>query len=133
MPIIRKKELNGENRSFTCPNPSCGKVFDNPIRAENHSAKKTERYEACPYCLTDITVVTTSEPAEDRLEHDVSNVKNEPLIIQHAERKPPEPPAKVKCTHEFGYLSKRDSKEKIPEECMLCENIVQCMLKAITG
>jgi hypothetical protein len=30
-------------------------------------------------------------------------------------------------------LSKRSSKEKIPEECMMCENIVQCMLKNVTG
>jgi hypothetical protein len=131
--IIRKKESSGENQSFTCSNPSCGRVFANPIKAENHSAKKTERYEACPYCLTDITVVTTSEPFEDRPESEVSKVKSEPPIIQHPERKPPESPAKVKCTHEFGYLSKRESKEKIPEECMMCESIVQCMLKAITG
>jgi hypothetical protein len=77
--------------------------------------------------------VTTSEPVEDRLEPEVSKVKNQSPTILHAERKPTEPPAKVKCTHQFGYLSKRDSKEKIPEECMMCENIVQCMLKTITG
>ena len=38
-----------------------------------------------------------------------------------------------KCVHQFGYLSKRSSKEKIPEECMMCENIVQCMLMNVTG
>jgi hypothetical protein len=37
------------------------------------------------------------------------------------------------CTHEFGYLSKRSSKEKIPEECMMCESIVQCMLRNVTS
>jgi hypothetical protein len=37
------------------------------------------------------------------------------------------------CTHHLGYLSERSSKEKIPEECMMCENIVQCMLKNVTG
>jgi hypothetical protein len=37
------------------------------------------------------------------------------------------------CTHNFGYLSQRSSKEKIPEECMVCENIVQCMLKKVTS
>lgn len=77
--------------------------------------------------------MTTSEPVEDRLEPEVSKVKNESPTILHTERKPPEPPAKVKCTHQFGYLNEHDSKEKIPEECMICENIVQCMLKTITG
>jgi len=38
-----------------------------------------------------------------------------------------------KCVHHFGYLSTRSSKEKIPEECMMCENIVQCMLRNVTG
>jgi hypothetical protein len=77
--------------------------------------------------------VTTSESAEDRPELEVSKVKSEPPIIQHAERKLTERPAKVKWTHQFGYLSKCNSKEKIPEECMMCENMVQCMLKTIAG
>jgi hypothetical protein len=42
-------------------------------------------------------------------------------------------PKGQRCAHQFGYLSKRSSKEKIPEECMMCENIVQCMLMNVTG
>jgi hypothetical protein len=42
-------------------------------------------------------------------------------------------PKAQKCVHHFGYLSKRSTKEKIPEECMMCENIVQCMLMNVTG
>jgi hypothetical protein len=41
--------------------------------------------------------------------------------------------AKAECTHHFGYLSERSSKEKIPEECMDCTQIVNCMLKAVKG
>jgi hypothetical protein len=37
------------------------------------------------------------------------------------------------CTHFLGYLSQRSSKEKIPEECMMCGKIVECMLKNVTG
>jgi len=40
-------------------------------------------------------------------------------------------PAKTTCTHHFGYLSERSSKERIPEECMACAEIVNCMLKAV--
>jgi len=35
------------------------------------------------------------------------------------------------CKHYFGYLSERTKKEVLPEECMLCGKIVQCMLKNI--
>jgi hypothetical protein len=33
------------------------------------------------------------------------------------------------CHHHPGYLSERSSKEKIPDECMVCKDIVECMLK----
>jgi len=41
-------------------------------------------------------------------------------------------PEKAECKHYFGYLSQRSSKEGVPEECIICEKIVQCMLKTIT-
>jgi hypothetical protein len=37
------------------------------------------------------------------------------------------------CPHFLGYLSKRSSKEKMPEECIMCANVVNCMLKDVTG
>ncbi len=33
------------------------------------------------------------------------------------------------CAHHFGYLSERGNKENIPDECMICQNIVKCMFK----
>ena len=69
----------------------------------------------------------------DRLELESDEAQGEPRAIPRAEGKLIEPPAKMKCSREFGYLSKRESKGEIPEECMICENIVQCMLKTITG
>jgi hypothetical protein len=37
------------------------------------------------------------------------------------------------CKHYFGYLSKRSKSDGLPEECIVCPNIVQCMLKSVTG
>lgn len=31
------------------------------------------------------------------------------------------------CQHQFGYLSQRSEGEEIPEECMLCEKLLECM------
>ncbi|MEM3577774.1 MAG: hypothetical protein QXX51_04885 [Candidatus Bathyarchaeia archaeon] len=135
MPIHKKKE-NKDNQSFTCPNPSCGRVFANPIKAENLSLKNGV-YDACPYCLTEITVeksiLITEEKEKEKLAPSIESKveqKAQPII----ERASVEIPAKpTTCTHHFGYLSQRSTKEKIPEECMMCEKIVQCMLQRVKG
>lgn len=31
------------------------------------------------------------------------------------------------CQRQFGYLSRRSEGEEIPEECMLCEKLLECM------
>ena len=33
------------------------------------------------------------------------------------------------CQHWFGYLGQRGNGESIPEECVECENSIECMLK----
>lgn len=33
------------------------------------------------------------------------------------------------CIRHFGYLNERSSKEKIPEDCMMCTEILRCMSK----
>ncbi len=33
------------------------------------------------------------------------------------------------CPHEFGYLAKRPKDAPIPQECLVCSRIVDCMLK----
>ena len=65
---------------------------------------------------------------------EVTEIKLKAPSVRDAEEKPAQAHSKVQgCAHYFGYLSKRSTKEKIPEECMICENIVQCMLKNVTG
>ncbi len=39
----------------------------------------------------------------------------------------------VGCRHHFGYLSERSKSEALPEECIVCPKIVQCMLKSVSG
>jgi hypothetical protein len=33
------------------------------------------------------------------------------------------------CHHHLGYLSERKSKEQVPEGCLTCKNMVDCMLQ----
>jgi hypothetical protein len=33
------------------------------------------------------------------------------------------------CQYHLGYLSERSSKQQIPDDCLVCKDIVECMLK----
>jgi hypothetical protein len=93
-----------------------------------------EPYDACPYCLTEIVV--EEEPVE---------VYNEPETLETVEQEEPEeaeveepvhveepvetPEAPSECRHYLGYLSEKSSSEQIPDDCMMCKDIVTCMLK----
>jgi len=37
------------------------------------------------------------------------------------------------CSHHLGYLSEKSSKDQIPDECMMCKEIVTCMLKKMNA
>jgi hypothetical protein len=110
-----------------CKNPSCQRTFTNPIKVENVSLKKPAVYEACPYCLTEITVknsISVSEKQKPLYEKEAEISIETDKIDQSATET-------NECKHYFGYLSERTKKEVLPEECMLCGKIVQCMLKNI--
>jgi len=84
--------------------------------------------------LTEITLEKDSAIIEEVQEAKVKEIKSKQAKSLPTEKKPSQPRSKVQeCAHHFGYLSQRSKKEKIPEECMVCENIVQCMLKNVTG
>ena len=124
-----------ESQGFTCPNPVCGRVFSNPVRAENLGSKNAEVYDACPYCLTEIVVEEahhTLEKEEDLREKETEPVERLEMPAVKLESAKPESPVQG-CQRHFGYLGERSSKEKIPDECMTCENIVKCMLKNIAS
>lgn len=76
----------------------------------------------------------TSAIIKEEQKPEAKEMKIKEPSVRHMEEKPVLAPSKVEgCTHYFGYLSERSSKEKIPEECITCGNIVQCMLKKVTG
>jgi hypothetical protein len=112
---------------FTCPNPSCRKVFSTPLKTLNLQQDATEPYNACPYCLTKI-----NEPplkTEDKLE--IDQVEQAPPVENKVTSKvkskaTDKPPA---CHKHLGYLSERAQNEQISDDCLVCKNIVECMLK----
>ncbi|MCW4031579.1 MAG: hypothetical protein NWE80_04360 [Candidatus Bathyarchaeota archaeon] len=65
------------------------------------------------------------EPKTFELEETKPEVKKTVEVEEHVEV--PEPTSE--CLHYLGYLSEKESKEKIPEQCITCKDIVTCMLK----
>lgn len=130
--MAKRKEQTRETvkTKFTCSNSSCGLVFSEPIRVKNLCAD-SEVYDACPRCFTAIDETDSAPVIEARASSTVD--VSEEKAVHEVEDKSTEPVTNAKCTHRFGYLSERPKSEKMPDECMMCENIVKCMLKGVTG
>ena len=127
----KRKEHPETRREFTCPNSACGLVFSKPLKVKNLCVKNSEIYDACPRCLTAITIEEGPPMTEARLDTGLTtndNVEDVPTVEKKMESRPA-----TRCSHRFGYLSERPRNDKIPDECVVCENIVKCMLKSITG
>lgn len=82
-------------------------------------------YNACPFCLTELR--QDAQPT----------VLSAPKVDSVQEKEDPKrgdfPSAPSGCTREFGYLGRRTAKEQIPDECLTCTLIVQCMIKPPLG
>jgi hypothetical protein len=101
-----------------------------------------EPYDACPYCLTEIVVEEASvEPVYDEPETVEQNeIEELEEAAEEAELEVEEETPRVEepvaasdapsdCPHYLGYLSEKSSNQQIPDECMMCKDIVTCMLK----
>ena len=113
----------------------------------NLSTAPVEQYYACPHCFIkldedaenkeDVTEESTpSPPLHPSLEKvlDVISTKPQKEEEKKKEEPPVKPPKKEEkgpsgCPHRFGYLANRPKNAPIPQECLTCQKIVDCMLK----
>lgn len=113
-----------------CGYVRCGRSFSTPVRLTDFSHQpSSETYFACPYCFSK---VDEHEHPESKLFHGVgyevssrddaeSLKRGEPLNTSKAE-------TTVNCPHKLGYLKKRSKDQAIPDSCLTCPNILQCMV-----
>ena len=80
-----------------------------------------EPYAACPYCLTEIE--------ETLAEQNNKSEKTIPETILHKEKTTRNKDKPTDCQYHFGYLSEREKKERIPDDCLSCTDILECMLR----
>jgi DNA-directed RNA polymerase subunit RPC12/RpoP len=94
----------------------CGEDFLKPLLTTLSSSGHSQIYYACPRCLTKVNVVT-HQHEEQHEEH-----RNEP-------RKPTTLEEEFKCQHFFGYLKKRPKDMPVPDACLTCDKMVECLVR----
>lgn len=136
--------LSEESAVTICPNPKCRRRIEEPIFLTNLSFTQPEQYDACPHCFTKLEpeIAVSQVKAPDKkvtapsentiLEKDEKASsplikKVEDLILASNEAKEKE--NKTGCPQDFGYLANRPKDTPIPQECLVCPKMVDCMLK----
>lgn len=110
-----KHQLQGET-DFRCG--ECGKEIRKPLFTRISSQGLVETYYACPHCLTKIP-----ETQEKVAETEVT-----PISSEEDTNTQPKPEG-VNCQHFLGYLKKRPKETAIPEACLTCGKVIECMTK----
>jgi len=120
-------EMREHNRCETC-----GEEYEQPLLAENLSGSSLESYYACSRCLSRVAgirkpsqaVVEEESPAEETLaSEEVGEVEEIPNIPKGKI----EVNVQASCQHQLGYLKKRDRGSAIPDECLICTKMIECM------
>ncbi len=111
-----------EKTTITCPNKACNKVFEKPLKTINLQYNPKVLHDACPYCLEEIPAVENKSKKQPE--------NTETPEIEAEEEKPVQNQEKsYDCKYRFGYLSEKEPKQQIPDECILCPEIIDCMIK----
>ncbi|MGC8998117.1 MAG: hypothetical protein ACP5JW_01750 [Candidatus Bathyarchaeia archaeon] len=97
----------------------CGENFEKPILATIVSGGYSRTYYACPRCLTKVRDVKTTKHEKGMEEEKV------PTVVVRKSGKSTS--GDVKCEHFFGYLKKRPKNTPIPDECLTCNRMIECL------
>lgn len=82
-----------------------------------------QQYYACPHCF--IKLGEDAENAQSQKEEEKEREIEKPLV-KSPEKGVKDPSA---CSRHFGYLANRPKDAPIPQECLVCLKIVNCILK----
>jgi hypothetical protein len=105
-----------------CSCEACGRAYEAPIQLTNLSASPAEVYNACPFCFS-----RQEEIEKESEESKPSSLKDFNTTSREAQEdlKSPE---QLMCSHYLGYLKKRPKNAPIPESCLTCPKMIQCLL-----
>ncbi|MEM3627933.1 MAG: hypothetical protein QXJ11_06590 [Candidatus Bathyarchaeia archaeon] len=95
----------------------CHETFQRPLLATDSSGGRVHVYYACPRCLSKVDVKERGR-SEEREESRAIAEKAKKVIGEQAS---------VGCKHFLGYLRKRPKNTPIPDECLTCERMIECL------
>ena len=108
-----------KDEKLICPNNACKRVIPKPLTTSNLQQSSKKSYYACPYCLTEITIIETETKNPPRkAASEIATIEEKPNQNQKS---------MPNCNHYFGYMNEKEHKQQMPEECMLCSQIIECM------
>jgi hypothetical protein len=116
-------QIEKSSQRFICPNQSCRKTFTKPIKTFVVGISE-EAYNACPHCLTPIPADLQTTAVEA-----IPKAASPVQVQAISEKQSDASQTPSECKNYFGYLGARSGKE-IPDDCLTCKLIVQCMMKS---
>ncbi|MGB9842184.1 MAG: hypothetical protein ACPLKZ_05595 [Candidatus Bathyarchaeales archaeon] len=119
-PLSTNLESNNSVLSETIRCATCDKEFTTPIFAVISSGYLIEEYYACPRCLSKVTKIEASKTIEVEETEEAPAQKIEIAIEEKREDT-------FACSHHLGYLKQRPKSTPIPEECLTCAKMIECM------
>jgi DNA-directed RNA polymerase subunit RPC12/RpoP len=99
---------------------TCGEEFKTPLLAMVSSGFIVEEYYACPKCLSKVGSLEQPKNLEGDEAVDEAEEALEMKIEDDMEES-------VACAHHLGYLKQRPKNTPIPEECLTCSKMIDCM------
>lgn len=101
---------------FRCS--GCNEFFEKPILATFSSGGSVKVYRACPRCLSKVGEVKHSK--SDKSEQAMPSRDLKRVAVKSEEN--------VKCKHFLGYLKKHPKNAPFPDECLVCDRMIECMV-----
>jgi len=116
-----------------CGYERCGKSFAEPVRLTDLSHKpRSETYYACPYCFSKMEGSDLDAPHELELVrgggYEIAEKNSDKSVKAEAHKDVGKEASPVNCPHHVGYLKTRSKNEAVPDSCLTCSRILQCMV-----
>lgn len=99
---------------------TCNEEFEAPLFAVVSSGYLIEEYYACPRCLSKVGSVERNKTVETEEDEEEDEKIQEFKVEDKSEDT-------VACAHHIGYLKRRPKNTPIPEECLTCVKMIDCM------
>jgi len=117
---LKINNLNHRENAFSFKCEECNGTFPKPILATVSSHGSVQTYQACPRCLSKVSNIQ-SYNKEKNVESSIL-AKNVKKTIEAKHEK------SITCKHFLGYLKKRSKGMPIPDECLTCDKMIECLV-----